>query len=114
VSDSIFQKRLLERFHRVPLDEPAPCLDCGQEAHGGLYLAAQLRPLCTTSHTLFAQSEHGKRLDEALRAFNALGAKPDKAAAQVLQEHAARQLADWLDLRRAERANGARAVEPPP
>jgi protein gp37 len=111
-------KRLVERFHRVPLDEQAPCLDCGREADGGLYLAGQLRPLCTTSHTLFTQSEHGKRLDESLKGYNALGNRRRigmrATLAQILQEHAARELAAWLDLRRAERLNGARAVEPLP
>lgn len=108
--NSIFHQELMERFHRVPLDEPEPCLDCGREANGGLYLAGEVRPLCTTSHTHFTQSEHGKRLAEALQAFNALGTNPPKAEAKRLQEHAARQLADWLDLRRAERAHTGRAA----
>ena len=105
MKNSIFHKKLMERFHRMPLDEPEPCLDCGREADGGLYLAGTVRPLCTTSHTLFTQSEAGKRLDEALKAYNALGRRPPRAEAKRLQEHAARQLVDWLDLRRAERLN---------
>lgn len=108
---SIFNEELVERFHRVPLDEPESCLECGREADGGLYLAGVVRPLCTTSHALFTQSEHGKRLGEALKAYNELGRRPPKAEAKRLQEHAARQLADWLDLRRAERLNSRLAAE---
>lgn len=107
---NIFHQELMERFHRVPLDEPEPCLDCGREANGGLYLAGKLRPLCTTSHTMFTQSEHGKRLDGALTEYNALGKSPRRPEAKRLQEHAARQLADWLTLRRAERAHAGSAT----
>lgn len=110
LSPSLFDQELMEHFHRVPLDEPAPCLDCGREALGGLYLAGQLRPLCTASHTLLTQSAHGQRLEEALSAFNALGRRPPTAQALALQEHAARQLSDWLTLRRAERAHSGMAT----
>lgn len=107
---NIFDEELRERFHRVPLDGPEPCLGCGRGCTGGLYLANQLRPLCTTCHTLFTQSEHGQRLDEALRIFNDLG--PRALTGRELQQHAARQLADWLVLRRAERLNRRVATDP--
>lgn len=109
---SIFEQELRERFHRVPLDEPEPCLDCGREATGGLYLSGQVRPLCTTHHTQFTESAHGKRLDEVLQAFNALSSRGNAALRAQLQQSAARQLTDWVSMRHAERRNGSPMAEP--
>lgn len=107
--DSIFETEVKERCFGVPLDEPAPCLDCGAPTSTGLYLAAELRPLCPTHHLQLFQGGHGIRLAEALSEVNALGHEAARARVQHLQQHAARQLADWLTLRQAERRNSTEA-----
>jgi hypothetical protein len=105
-------QELLAQFHRVPLDEPEPCLDCGREALGGLYLAGEIRPLCIADHTHLAESAHGRRLDEALQSINALGQGTPRARVAELHNFAARHLADWLDMRQAERRNGMPQADP--